>query len=123
MNHRCGCFSVLLFGPDDCGLKMLLGSCLGDGTRIDAEVPVGGDVSSRIGHRADWVWVWVGSRIDAELPVGDVMSRSRRREVWVWVWGGTRIDAELLGTRIDGEGPVGANMNSSFRVTSRNIHW
>ena len=67
-------------------------------------------------HNSDWIWYVLQpfTRIDAELPVGDVTSRSRHREDWVWVWGGTRIDAELLGTRIDGEGPVGANMNSRF---------
>ena len=61
------------------------------------------------------MWVWVGTRIDAEVPgtciyaevpVGDVTSRSRHREGWVRVWGGTRIDAELFGTRIDAEGSV-----------------
>ena len=61
------------------------------------------------------MWVWVGTRsdaevpgtcIDAELPVGDVTSRSRHREDWVWVWSGARIDAELFGTRIDAEGDV-----------------
>ena len=63
----------------------------------------------------EWVWVWVGTRIETEVPgtciyaeepVGDVTSRSGHREGWVRVWDGTRIDAELFSARIEAEGSV-----------------